>query len=252
MQLGTTEFERALKAVSEGSQSLDSLLTVLSREDQVGTGERAARLGMVQALRNSGRLSEAASDQVVKTIYRSADPNVSAPAPSAPVSGSHPSNSSTWAEINRPRPRSRLGACCAIASYSRRSSVQMYGVVFRALDRRREEAQDRRPHVAIKVLETSSSVIRTHCARCDANRARRNDWRIEHRQRLRLRPGRAQRLHGHGAARRRAARHTVRRRGLLGLEKAEALRMLSEMGAALARAHGSGSCTRISSRQTRS
>ena len=34
MQLGTSEFERALKAVSEGSQSLDSLLTVLSREEK--------------------------------------------------------------------------------------------------------------------------------------------------------------------------------------------------------------------------
>ena len=29
MQLGTSEFERALKAVSEGSQSLDSLLTAV-------------------------------------------------------------------------------------------------------------------------------------------------------------------------------------------------------------------------------
>jgi hypothetical protein len=65
MQLGTTEFKRALQAVSEGRQSLDSLLTALSSEDQVGTVECAARLGMVQELRDSGRLSDEACDKVV-------------------------------------------------------------------------------------------------------------------------------------------------------------------------------------------
>jgi serine/threonine protein kinase len=50
-------------------------------------------------------------------------------------------------------------------------------VVFRALDRRREEAQDRHPHVAIKVL---GDEFKRHpdALRANANRARRNDWRI--------------------------------------------------------------------------
>lgn len=244
MQLGTTEFERALKAVSEGSQSLDSLLTVLSREDQVGTGERAARLGMVQALRNSGQLSEAASDKVVKTIYRSADPNLSAPdaALSAPASGSHPSNWSTWAE-NQPAAPPLTPGCVLRDRFVLEEVIGTGGmsVVFRALDRRREEAQDRHPHVAIKVL---GDEFKRHP---DALRALQRESRKT--QRL-AHPNIAsvydfdrdgpnvymvmELLVGEPLD------ELLRRRGFLGLKKIEALRILSEMGAALAHAHGFG------------
>src|SRR5688572_8588705 len=244
MQLGTTEFESALNAVSEGRQSLDSLLTVLSREDQVGTGERAARLGMVQALRNSGRLSEAASDKVVKTIYRSADPNVSAPeaALSAPASGSHPSNWSAWAE-NQPAAPPLTPGCVLRDRFVLEEVIGTGGmsVVFRALDRRREEAQDRYPHVAIKVL---GDEFKRHP---DALRALQRESRKT--QRL-AHPNIAsvydfdrdgpnvymvmELLVGEPLD------ALLRRRGFLGLKKIEALRMLSEMGAALAHAHGFG------------
>ena len=244
MQLGTSEFERALKAVSEGSQSLDSLLTALSREDQVDTGERAARLGMVQALRNSGQLSEAASDKVVKTIYRSADPNVSAPQPalSAPASGSHPSNWSTWAE-NQPAAPPLTPGCVLRDRFVLEEVIGTGGmsVVFRALDRRREEAQDRHPHVAIKVL---GDEFKRHP---DALRALQRESRKT--QRL-AHPNIAsvydfdrdgpnvymvmELLVGEPLD------ELLRRRGFLGLKKIEALRMLSEMGAALAHAHGFG------------
>ena len=83
-------------------------------------------------------------------------------------------------------------------------------VVFRALDRRREEALDRHPHVAIKVL--GDEFKRHPDALRALQRESRKTQRLahpEHRQRLRLRPGRTQRLHGNGAARRRAARRTV-------------------------------------------
>jgi serine/threonine protein kinase len=244
MQLETSEFERALKAVSEGSQSLDSLLTVLSREDEVDTGERAARLGMVQALRNSGQLSEAASDKVVKTIYRSADPNVSAPQPalSAPASGSHPSNWSTWAE-NQPAAPQLTPGCVLRDRFVLEEVIGTGGmsVVFRALDRRREEAQDRYPHVAIKVL---GDEFKRHP---DALRALQRESRKT--QRL-AHPNIAsvydfdrdgpnvymvmELLVGEPLD------ALIRRRGFLGLKKIEALRMLSEMGAALAHAHGFG------------
>ena len=244
MQLGTSEFESALNAVSEGRQSLDSLLTVLSREDQVGTGERAARLGMVQALRNSGRLSEAASDKVVKTIYRSADPNVSAPeaALSAPASGSHPSNWSAWAE-NQPAAPPLTAGCVLRDRFVLEEVIGTGGmsVVFRALDRRREEAQDRHPHVAIKVL---GDEFKRHP---DALRALQRESRKT--QRL-AHPNIAsvydfdrdgpnvymvmELLVGEPLD------ELLRRRGFLGLKKIEALRILSEMGAALAHAHGFG------------
>ena len=244
MQLGTTEFERALEAVSEGRQSLDSLLIVLSREDQVGTGERAARFGMVQALRNSGRLSEAASDEVMKTIYRTPDPNVSAPASaqSAPASGSHPSNWSAWAE-NQPAAPPLTPGCVLRDRFVLEEVIGAggMGVVFRALDRRREEAQDRHPHVAIKVL---GDEFKQHP---DALRALQRESR------------KTQRLaHPNIASVYDFDRDgpnvymvmellvgepldvLLQRRGFLGLKKIEALRMLSEMGAALAHAHGFG------------
>ncbi len=244
MQLGTSEFERALNAVSEGRVSLDSLLTVLSREDQVGAGERAARLGMVQALCNSGRLSEAASDKVMKTIYRSPDPEVLAPAsaPSAPVSGSHPSNWSAWAENQPPAPPLTPG-CVLRDRFVLEEVIGAGGmsVVFRALDRRREEAQDRQPHVAIKVL---GDEFKRHP---DALRALQRESRKT--QRL-AHPNIAsvydfdrdgpnvymvmELLVGEPLD------ELLRRRGILGFEKIEALRMLSEMGAALSHAHGLG------------
>ena len=217
---------------------------MLSREDQVGTGERAARLGMVQALRNSGRLSEAASDKVVKTIYRSADPNVSAPeaALSAPASGSHPSNWSTWAE-NQPAAPPLTPGCVLRDRFVLEEVIGTGGmsVVFRALDRRREEAQDRHPHVAIKVL---GDEFKRHP---DALRALQRESR------------KTQRLaHPNIASVYDFDRDgpnvymvmellvgepldvLLRRRGFLGLKKIEALRILSEMGAALSHAHGFG------------
>jgi len=244
MQLGTTEFESALNAVSEGRQSLDSLLTVLSREDQVGTGERAARLGMVQALRNSGRLSEAASDKVVKTIYRSADPNVSAPeaALSAPASGSHPSNWSAWAE-NQPAAPPLTPGCVLRDRFVLEEVIGTGGmsVVFRALDRRREEAQDRHPHVAIKVL--GDEFKRHPDALRALQRESRKTQRLAHPNIASVydfdRDGSnvymvMELLVGEPLD------ELLRRRGFLGLKKIEALRILSEMGAALAHAHGFG------------
>ena len=244
MQLGTTEFERALKAVSEGTQSLDSLLTELSREDQVGSGERAARLGMVQALRNSGQLSEAASDKVVKTIYRSADPNVSAPeaALSAPGSGSHPSNWSTWAE-NQPAAPPLTPGCVLRDRFVLEEVIGAGGmsVVFRALDRRREEAQDRHPHVAIKVL--GDEFKRHPDALRALQRESRKTQRLAHPNIASVydfdRDGSnvymvMELLVGEPLD------ELLRRRGFLGLKKIEALRMLAEMGAALAHAHGFG------------
>jgi serine/threonine protein kinase len=241
MQLGTTEFKRALQAVSEGRQSLDSLLTALSSEDQVGTVECAARLGMVQELRDSGRLSDEASDKVVKTIYRSPDTGRD-PAPSAPMSGSHPSNWSTWAE-NQPATPPLTPGCVLRDRFVLEEVIGSGGmsVVFRALDRRREEALDRQPHVAIKVL---GDEFKRHP---DALRALQRESR------------KTQRLAHHNIASvydfdrdgpnvymvmellvGEPLDALLRRRGPLGLEKAEALRMLSEMGAGLSHAHGFG------------
>jgi serine/threonine protein kinase len=244
MQLGTSEFERALQAVSEGRQSLDSLLTALSSEGPVGTSERAARLGMIRELRDSGRLSEAASDEVMKTIYRSSESDAPRPAsaPSAPVSGSHPSNWSAWAENHPAAPPLTPGGVLR----DRFVLEEVIGsggmsIVFRALDRRREEAQDRQPHVAIKVL---GDEFKRHP---DALRALQRESRKT--QRL-AHPNIAsvydfdrdgpnvymvmELLVGEPLD------ALLRRRGLARLEKAEALRILSEMGAGLAHAHGLG------------
>jgi hypothetical protein len=113
--------------------------------------------------------------------------------------------------------------------------------VFRALDRRREEAQDRHPHVAIKVL---GDEFKRHP---DALRALQRESRKT--QRL-AHPNIAsvydfdrdgpnvymvmELLVGEPLD------ALIRRRGFLGLKKIEALRMISEMGAALAHAHGFG------------
>ena len=241
MQLGTTEFKRALQAVSEGRQSLDSLLTALSSEDQVGTVECAARLGMVQELRDSGRLSDEASDKVVKTIYRSPDTGRD-PAPSAPMSGSHPSNWSTWAE-NQPAAPPLTPGCVLRDRFVLEEVIGSGGmsVVFRALDRRREEALDRQPHVAIKVL--GDEFKRHPDALRALQRESRKTQRLAHQNIASVydfdRDGPnvymvMELLVGEPLD------ALLRRRGLLGLEKAEALRMLSEMGAGLSHAHGFG------------
>src|SRR5262245_13971367 len=106
MALDTSEFGRALEAISDGKQSLDSLLKILTREKPLGTSHTAARFGIVKAMRESGRLSDAASAKVLRTMFKAPEPT---PAPetsqqSAPVSGSHPSNWSDWAESHPPAP----------------------------------------------------------------------------------------------------------------------------------------------------
>src|SRR5215471_8678052 len=99
MALETTEFGRALEAVSDGKETLDSLLTILTREADLDTDARAARLGIVKAMRDSGRLSDSASAKVVRTMFKAPEPK-SAPATSpesGPTPGSHPSN---WSDLS--------------------------------------------------------------------------------------------------------------------------------------------------------
>ena len=104
MALNTSEFGRALEAVSDGKESLDGLLTILTREDGLGTEERSARLGIVRAMRDSGRLSDVASAKVVRTIFQAPDPVAAPGTPplSVPAPRSHPSNWSEWAENQAP------------------------------------------------------------------------------------------------------------------------------------------------------
>ena len=158
------------------------------------------------------------------------------------MSGSHPSNWSTWAE-NQPAAPPLTPGCVLRDRFVLEEVIGSGGmsVVFRALDRRREEALDRQPHVAIKVL---GDEFKRHP---DALRALQRESRKT--QRL-AHPNIAsvydfdrdgpnvymvmELLVGEPLD------ALLRRRGLLGLEKAEALRMLSEMGAGLSHAHGFG------------
>ena len=242
MALDTSEFGRALEAVSEGRQSLDSLLTILTREGELGTAERAARQRVVQGLRESGRLSEAASTKVIHTIFKTPIP-MPPPTPSAPsashLSG-HPSNWTDWGEGQPAAPPLTPG-CVLRDRFVLEEVIGSGGmsVVFRALDRRREEAQDRQPHVAIKVL---GDEFKRHP---DALRALQRESRKT--QRL-AHPNIAsvydfdrdgpnvymvmELLVGE------TLDELLRRRGGVGLEKVDALRMLHEMGAALSHAHG--------------
>src|SRR6185295_6597315 len=150
MALNTSEFGRALEAVSDGKESLDGLLTILTREDGLGTEERSARLGIVRAMRDSGRLSDVASAKVVRTIFQAPDPVAAPGTPplSVPAPRSHPSNWSEWAENQSPAAPLKSGSVLR-DRFVLEEVIGIGGmsIVFRALDRRREEAQDRQPHV---------------------------------------------------------------------------------------------------------
>ena len=153
MSLPTSEFERALEAVSEGRQSLDSLLTILRGEVPVDDAERVERRRLVEEMRDAGRLSETASGKVMHTMFNVPGPHAADPAASRPRTGSHPSNWDSWAENHPAAPPLTVG-CVLRDRFVLEKVIGSGGmsIVFRALDRRREEAQDRQPHVAIKVL----------------------------------------------------------------------------------------------------
>ena len=158
------------------------------------------------------------------------------------MSGSHPSNWSTWAE-NQPAAPPLTPGCVLRDRFVLEEVIGSGGmsVVFRALDRRREEALDRQPHVAIKVL--GDEFKRHPDALRALQRESRKTQRLAHQNIASVydfdRDGPnvymvMELLVGEPLD------ALLRRRGLLGLEKAEALRMLSEMGAGLSHAHGFG------------
>jgi serine/threonine protein kinase len=244
MTLETSEFGRALEAVSDGKVSLDSLLTILTREPELATEERAARLGIVKTMLEAGRLSDSTSSKVVRTMFKAPEPKAppGASPTSGPTPGSHPSNWSDWADNQPPAPPLTPGYVLR-DRFVLEEVIGIGGmsIVFRALDRRREEAQDRQPHVAIKVL--GDEFKRHPDALRALQRESRKTQRLAHPNIASVydfdRDGSnvymvMELLVGEPLD------ELLRRRGKLGLEKVEALRILSEMGAALAHAHGLG------------
>jgi hypothetical protein len=243
MNLPTSEFGRALEEISEGRQSLDSLLTILRGEQPIDDAERAERQRLVQALRESGRLSETASGKVMRTIFHSPEPPAAdSSQASAPRGGSHPSNWAEWAE-NHPAAAPLTAGCVLRDRFVLEEVIGSGGmsVVFRALDRRREEAQDRQLHVAIKVL--GDEFKRHPDALRALQRESRKTQRLAHPNIASVydfdRDGSnvymvMELLVGEPLD------ELLRRRGGVPLERSDAMRKLREMGAALSHAHGLG------------